>query len=192
MIPWILFSWEPGALGADSPLTLTRGCGCFFLFLKPSLTWLTATRITLWIWIFRLSLHARVTSWNLGLMTVVCFSWHSSSSQNKASSGETWHTQFPINNRPYIIDNIVHTWGTFMMVNVHDGEQNIYIWTCYLWEGATVVLLFVLVISMLWWNLLCTLVGGTGDSPKTTQMILEVKSSPKIFDSIGVRMVHQS
>ena len=157
MIPWILFSWEPGALGADSPLTSTRGCGCFFLFLKPSWTWLTATRITLWIWIFRLSLHARVTSWNLGLMTVVCFSWHSSSSQNKASSGETWHTQFPINNRPYIIDNIVHTWSTFMMVNAHDGEQNIYIWTCYLWEGATVVLLFVLVISMLWWNLLCTL-----------------------------------
>ena len=160
MIPWILLSWEPEALGAVSPLTLTRGCGCFFLFLKPSWTWLTATRITLWIWIFRLSLHARVTSWNLGLMTVVCFSLHSSSSQNKASSGETWHTQFPINNRPYIIDNIVHTWSTFMMVNAHDGEQNIYIWTCYLWEGATVVLLFVLVISMLWWNLLCTL-----DSP---------------------------
>ena len=43
------------------------------------------------------------------------------------------------------------------MINAHDGEQNIYIWTCYLWEGATVVLLFVLVISMLWWNLLCTL-----------------------------------
>ena len=146
-----------------------RGTGCWFpspvdkrvwmfvLFLKPSWTWLTATRITLWIWIFRLSLHARVTSWNLGLMTVVCFSRHSSSSQNKISSGETWHTQFPINNRPYNIDNIVHTWRTFMMVNAHDGEQNIYIWTCYLWEGATVVLLFVLVISMLWWNLLCTL-----------------------------------
>ena len=148
-----------------------RGTGCwfhshvdkrvwmFFFFLKRSWTWLTATRITLWIWIFRLSLHARVTSWNLGLMTVVCFSWHSSSSQNKASSGETWHTQFPINNRPYIIDNIVHTWSTFMMVNAHDGEQNICIWTCYLWEGATAVLLFVLVISMLWWNLLCTLIG---------------------------------
>ena len=134
-----------------------EGVDVFFLFLKPSWTWLTATRITLWIWIFRLSLHARVTSWNLGLLTGVCFSWHSSSSQNKASSGETWHTQFPINNRPYIIDNIVHTWSTFMMVNAHDGEQNIYIWTCYLWEGATVVLLFVLVISMLWWNLLCTL-----------------------------------
>ena len=129
MIPWIFLSWEPGALVADSPLTSTRGCGCFFLFLKPSWTWLTATRITLWNWIFRLSLHARVTSWNLGLMTVVCFSRHSSSSQNKASSGETWHTQFPIDNRPYIIDNIVHTWSTFMMVNAHDGEQNIYIWT---------------------------------------------------------------
>ena len=157
MIPWITFSWGPGALGADPPSHVDKRVWMFVLPLKPSWTWLIATRITLWVWIFRLSSHASVTSQNLGLMTVVCFSWHSSSSQNKASSGETWHTQFPINNRPYIIDNIVHTWSTFMMVNAHDGEQNIYIWTCYLWEGATVVLLFVLVISMLWWNLLCTL-----------------------------------
>jgi len=56
-----------------------------------------------------------------------CCSWHRSSVQNKASYGETWHTPFPIKNWPYIIDSIVHTCSTFMMVNAHDCEQNIYV-----------------------------------------------------------------
>ena len=66
----------------------------------------------------------------LGFMPVVCCSWHSSSMKNNASHGEKWHTQFPINNRPYSIDNIVHTCITLMMFNAHDGEQNIYEWAC--------------------------------------------------------------
>ena len=157
MIPWITFFWGPGALCADPPSHIDERVWMFVLPLKHSWTGLIATSITLWVWIFQLSSHARMTYQNLVLMTVVFCSWHCWSVQNKASYGKTWHTPFPINNWPYIIDNIVHTCSTFMMVNAHDGEQNIHVWTCYLWEGATVVLLFVLVISMLWWNVLCTL-----------------------------------
>ena len=34
--------------------------------------------------------------------------------------------------------------------------------------------------------------GGLGDSPRITQNIVEVKSFPIIFDSMGVSMVFQS
>ena len=34
--------------------------------------------------------------------------------------------------------------------------------------------------------------GGSGYSPKITEMLLEVKSFINIFDSMGVRMVNQS
>ena len=33
---------------------------------------------------------------------------------------------------------------------------------------------------------------GSGDSSKNITMIFEVKTFPKIFDSVGVRMIHQS
>ena len=53
------------------PLMLMRWCGCLLFSLKPSSTWLTATRIVLCVWIFRLSSQARVTSRNTGLMAAL-------------------------------------------------------------------------------------------------------------------------
>ena len=132
MIPQITLTWGPGGLGADPPPPshIYERVWMFVLPLKPSWTWLIATRITLWVWMFRLSSHARGTSQKLGLMTVVCCLWHCSPVQNKASCCETWNTPFPINNWPYIIDNIVPTYSTFMMVNAHDAHWPVAVSRC--------------------------------------------------------------